>query len=186
MGPLPAEYLSVPLLAESHPYASMLDLGSKVLVGFTGHHALFITRLDGTVIDTVEIPAVRRRGVPHDLVDHYRKPISDEDIAGLGSSLMALHQMPSKEIAAAYMDVSFVDNLTTAEGYVSVLSADLKRACVDVPLHFAKDGRPTIAFRGDTLYALEQRVQSSTTSTTTIRSYVIDTSGCDWMPVQEN
>jgi hypothetical protein len=137
-------------------------------------------------MDTVEIPAVRRRGVPRDLVDHYRKPISDQDIAGLGSSLMALHEMPSKEVAAAYMDVSFVDNLTTAEAYVSVLSPDLKSACVDVPLHFGKDGRPTIAFRGDTVYTLEQRVQSATTSTTMIRSYVIDTSRCDWMPVQKN
>lgn len=182
LGRVPAEYERSPILMEAHPYATLVRTGDTLLVGYTGHRALFLARLDGTVFDTVEVPAVRRRGVPRDIVERFAKPLENEQIASMVSALVAMHRLPSGDIALMHLDVTVDERLITADGFLSVLSRDLARACVDLPFRFQKDGRPVVAFRGDTLLVLEQKIVSSTRAESFVRSYRVDTSGCDWIP----
>jgi hypothetical protein len=183
-GRLPREYEESPILSEAHPYATMARTGDTLLVGYTGHPGLFLTRLDGTVFDTVEVPAARRRGVPHDIVKRFAKPLENDEIASMVSALIAMHRLPSGEVALMHLDVTAEGRLITADGFLSVLSRDLARACVDVPFRFGRDGRPVVAFRGDTLFVLEQKIVSGTRAETFVRSYRVDTSGCTWIPTR--
>jgi hypothetical protein len=183
LGPFPAEYLESPLLKEWEPYATLLRLDDRFLLGFTGHPALFLTRLDGTVVVTVEIPVARRRGVPHDQTERHKSDPKVEEVAAMQSALVALHQQSSKEIAVVYSDITWQGRTITANPYISLISPDFSKACVDLPLATTKDGAPQFAFRGDTLVLLEQRVTGGAKAVTVARSYLIDAAGCDWVPV---
>ncbi|MET0400306.1 MAG: hypothetical protein ABW277_26185 [Longimicrobiaceae bacterium] len=183
LGTLPMEYVKSPILLESHPYATMLRTGDTILLGYTGHRALFLLDPGGAVFDTVEVPAVRRRGVPEDILERFSEPLENDEIASMGSALVALHRLPGGEVAAFYLDVTVDGRLITADGFLSVLSPDFRSACVDIPFEFRRDGRPVVAFRGDTLFTLEQRIVSETRAVSSVRSYRIDTSRCRWLPV---
>lgn len=181
-GRLPREYEQSPILLEAHPYATMARTGDTLLVGFTGHRGLFLTRPDGTVFDTVVVPAARRRGVPADMLERFAKPMENDEIASMVSALVAMHRLPSGDIALMHMDVATEGRLITATGFLSVLSRGLDRACLDIPFRFQQDGRPVVAFRGDTLLVLEQKIVSETRAETFVRSYRVDTTGCRWVP----
>jgi len=185
-GEVPKEYHDSPALMELHPYATIALTADTLVFGFTGHRALFRATMDGAVFDTVEIPAVRRRGVPHDIVARFAKDprgISNEEVASMASSLVGLHALSSGEIAAVHLDVRLEGKQITADGFVSILSRDLTRACVDIPLALSKDGRPAVGFRGDTLIVVEQRIVSEERAVSYARSYRLDPSGCEWVPV---
>jgi hypothetical protein len=184
-GPLPIEYGESVQLMDVHPYATLAHLGDRVLVGFTGHPDLFLLRRDGSVADTIAVPVARRRGVPDDMVKRFSKPVSREEAAAMLSGLMALHRLPSGEAAVMYLDLTVDGELITGNGYLSVLGADLAAACVDLPLEFSQDGRPTVAFRGDTLFVLEQRLASNTSAVTQIKWYRVNTAACQWVPLNE-
>jgi hypothetical protein len=186
LGRVPRPYEESPALMDFHPYATLARSGDTLLVGLTGHQPILLARPDGTLLSTVDLPAVRRRGVPEDIAQRFaRNPrrISNEQVASMGSALVALHRLPSGEIAAVHLDVTLRDKLITADGYVSVLSRDRTRACADTGIPLQKDGRPAVAFRGDTLIVVEQRVVAATRAVTHARWYHVDTSACRWVPV---
>jgi hypothetical protein len=185
-GPVPPSYRAAPSLMAEHGYATLARSGDTIFVGLTGSQEIHLARPDGTPIGTVDIPAVRRRGVPADIVERFRRTpvtLTNAEIASMGSSLVALHRLPSGEVGAVHLDVTLTEKLLTAEGFVSILSGDRTRACPDTPIPLARDGRPAVAFRGDTLVVVEQRVVSATRAVTLARRYRVDTSQCAWRPV---
>ncbi|HXH07024.1 MAG TPA: hypothetical protein VNI83_10585 [Vicinamibacterales bacterium] len=184
LGPIPAEYRASNLLADAHPYAVVARVARGFLVGFTGHPALFVTDAQGAVRDTIELPAIRRRGVPHDILHRFARPLPDPEIASMVSALSALQPLRSGLLAAVHLDVTVEEGLITADGFVSVLTPDLRQACVDAPFRGSRDGRPVVAFRGDTLLVLEQRVGSAPRATTIVTAYRIDASRCHWIAVR--
>lgn len=184
-GRVPQTYEQSPALMDFHPYATLARAGDRLFVGLSGHPMILVTRLDGTVIDSIAIPAVRRRGVPNDIVRRFeRNPrgISNEEVASMASALIALHRLPGGELAAVHLDVTLNGKVITAEGFVSIVSADGGRACADTPVPLYKDGRPAVAFRGDTLIVVQQRVVSDTRAETVVQRYRVDTSACQWAP----
>jgi hypothetical protein len=183
-GPIPAEYLSSPLMMEVHPYVSSAAVDRGILLGFTGHPDLFLTTPGGAVLDTVAVPRERRRGVPRDLVQRFASDPSNEEIAAMGSALVLLSRLPSGEVAATHLDLTLDGTDVSAEGYVTVLSADLEAACVDARIPLSGTGRPVFAFRGDTLLVLEQRLAAGDAESV-LRSYRLDTAGCTWRPTAE-
>jgi hypothetical protein len=68
-----------------------------------------------------------------------------------------------------------------ADVYLSVLSADLRTACLDGPVPVAGQLQPREAIAGDTLFVLDRRLHPAGTMESWIVLYVIDTSGCDWV-----
>ncbi|HYR09762.1 MAG TPA: hypothetical protein VEQ60_18445 [Longimicrobium sp.] len=180
LGPLPAQFGESRQLMLSNPYASTALLGDTLLVGFTGHGGLFMTRRDGTVLDTLTVPVLRRRGVPADIVQRFTRSLSDAEIAGMASALVALHRRPDGGIAVVHYDVDIVDRTITAKGYLSLVSSDRRRVCADVPIPFGTDGRPTVAFAGDTLYALETHLRESARAENVLKAYPLRDVRCAW------
>ncbi len=100
----------------------------------------------------------------------------------MSSVLVALNRTSTGEIVAVYLDYVLKGAIATASGFVSVVSSDRSRACPDLELALSPDARPIIAFVGDTLLSLEQRVVAER-AVSVIRRYAIDTRECQWLAV---
>jgi hypothetical protein len=72
---------------------------------------------------------------------------------------------------------------TIGRSFVSVLSSDLSRACVDGLVPSSSAGYPRLQLHNDTLYQLEQDLVpgSSSRVQTLIRKFIIDISKCVWL-----
>ena len=115
---------------------------------------MFVLNMRGEVIDTADIPVVRRKGVPPDL----RELIDIEDIPFReqledSSSLRQLFPRPGGGFLFTHHDDTVLKMepmpVLTAKVWVGILSPDLSKACVDalVPRDF--EIRPMETFRRD-------------------------------------
>ena len=91
--------------------------------------------------------------------------------------LIALHRGP-QGVVAVHFDYTLQGSLPTARAFVSLLAPDLRRGCIDAPLEVSQDARPLVAFRGDTLFVLEQEIVADEKSVTRITPYVVSAAGC--------
>ena len=179
----PAAYFESPQLAAIHTFAPIERWSDTILVGYTGHHALYVADGSGALRDSLVPPAVHRRGVPVDLGARFaRGGLTPEQEASMSSVLAGVHHTPSGAILLVHLDYVIRGTAPTATGYVSVLSPDLRRACVDARLDLSQDARPVIGFLGDTIYTLEQHVAVENRASTVVRKYTIDSDGCSWRP----
>jgi hypothetical protein len=160
--PLPAPYRASRHLAETMPYATAALLGDTVLFGLAADGDLFLVGMDGTLLDTVRVPAERRRGVPADVVRRFAADPDNAEIAAMVSVPVALHRLSDGRIAVLHQDLSVEGQTLTAQPFLSILSADRRTACADLPLPPATEGRPVAAFAGDTLLSLETRLRGGT------------------------
>jgi hypothetical protein len=77
-----------------------------------------------------------------------------------------------------------------AEYYVTLLSPDLTRACVDRPLILGERAHALFASAGDTLFALQQRVAEGTPASKPhaeiwVKRVLVGPKGCDWIPIED-
>lgn len=191
LGAIPAEYVeSVQQgfwrFAASKHHGALAVSERWILRGWAGLDRLFELDRDGAVLDSVEIPAVRRRGVPpniRELLDVQR--IGLRQRIELAAYLRQLHRLPDGSFAFTHHEQRVLKlepmPVLAADVYVGVLSPDLERACVDTKLHVSPDARPMETFRGDTLFLLDRRITEGERLETWIVLYRIDTSRCDWL-----
>jgi hypothetical protein len=66
---------------------------------------------------------------------------------------------------------------------VSVLSADLGRACVDARLPLSEDAKPAIGFEGQKLLVLDQALTDDLDVAPYLLRIDVDASECAWTPV---
>lgn len=189
--PLPEMYMEsargIGRFASFRPHGTLTLWADTLLVGMGGTNALTLSDTRGTVLDTVSIPAIRRRGVPANVLEIFQNVRStQQDIFEASSALRHVHRLPAGNFALVHHDSHLEGRLPggliTATIYVSVLSADRKRACVDTLLPASKDARPIHGFRGDTLFHLDRRIVDDERLETRIELYRITTDGCDWLP----
>lgn len=182
--PLPAPYRASKHLALTMPYATAALLGDTILFGLAADGDLFLARMDGTLLDTVRIPAVRRRGVPADVVRRLAEDPDNAAIAAMLSVPVALHRLSDRRIAVLYQDLTVEGETLTAEPFLSILSPDLRTACADLPLPRAADGRPVAAFAGDTLLSLETRLRGGTRAEHVLTRYDLAAIRCEMRRVR--
>lgn len=186
VGAVPAEYAQG--LAHAFPYSVALRGDDGLLVGYSGHHRMFVHHDDGRV-DSIPVPSRLRRGVPPDLLA--RAMAGEYREAGLGmenfvSSLHRAARTANGALALVHYDVTFDQSApnepAAVDAWLTVLDPALERACTDARIPLAERSLPSLAFRGDTLYALEQ-VVGDEGATPVLRAYLMSTDGCEWMEV---
>lgn len=182
MVPLPREYRESQPLAGVYSSVLVVPWSDTLLVGFSGLDELHVATQAGAVVDIVSLPIGARRGVPDDIVQRMRKMQWPEMISA-ASALFGLARLPDGRFAAVHLDQVVSGSSFTADGYVSVLSADRRSACVDGVLPLGKDTSPRVLFRGDTLFVLQQRLAEAERAETSITGYLLKTDGCRWVPV---
>ncbi|MCY3676014.1 MAG: hypothetical protein OXH66_00265 [Gemmatimonadetes bacterium] len=163
-----------------------------MLFGMGGTNEVYVATWDGEVIDTVHLPNVRRRGVPHDAqarIDDVANPSTTfNERMEMVSVLSGLYVMSEGATVFIHHDIEVVGEPPMVELlatiHASVLSRDRRTACVDGPVEFANEMRVVHSVARDTLYLLDRTLnEAEDTMMTWIRRYAIDTSACDWLPV---
>lgn len=140
----------------------------------------------------VDLPTRLRRGTPLDLVErHMQAFATKKPFQYLGSLAGSLQRLSDGSLAVLNVDLDLPPgergkpppDPTNVRYYVSVVSADDEQACLDGVLPFTSDAvMPIPSFAGDTLLALSRRVVGETELRTVLYRYLIDTTGCQWVP----
>jgi len=191
MGVLPDEYLAS-VNSTNWSYATLFSLsslaysGGRFLQGWSGLDEMFVLNMRGEVIDTADIPVVRRKGVPSDLrerIDIERIPYREQ--LENGSNLRQLFPRPGGGFLFTHHDDTALKMepmpMLTARVWVGILSPDLSEACVDAAVPRDFDIRPMETFRGDTLFVLERRIDDAERLQTRILTHLVSDEGCDWL-----
>lgn len=188
--PLAGEYLASAAsggrFASFHPYGNLTGWADTLLVGMSGLDELLVVNGDDEVLDSLRIPAARRRGVPHDIEEIFRNPPSARALFEGSSATRGLHRLPDGAFALVHHDSNLEGELPagpiTVDMYVSVLSRDRAQACLDAPVPVSRDDRPVQGFRGDTIFVLDRSITEAGELGTRIFMWRIDAFGCDWVP----
>lgn len=179
--PVPSEY------AESfEAMVSMVSvvtlLTDTIVYGVSAQPGLFLARRDGSVFDTITIPAVARRGVPADIVQRFAKRMEEPE--AIASILVAVHRLSDGRLAVVYQDFAQEGGEPSWATYLSIVSADFQRACADLFLHAGPGGRPVIGFAGDTLLTLITRLRANDDAENVVFRYDLAGLDCVWRPIR--
>ena len=73
-----------------------------------------------------------------------------------------------------------------ATAYITLITGDLRHACVDGRVDAPSEARPVIALHGDTLYVVDQRAGETGANggpSTQVRRFIVSDATCEWLPV---
>ncbi len=184
----PAEYFSHPEL-RSFSTAHAAAWSDSMLVGFSGVPYVVRYSRSGTPVDTAWIPWVRRRGFPPGWLEVFApgKKVTLQAMVGAFSFLSGLWRRPDGTFLLWHqenaIDESFREPRFSGTAHLSLLSADLQRACVDAAVLFPGTDLPRLTIHGDTLYSLDQVTNPGlTTVVSVVRRHLISATGCRWLP----
>jgi hypothetical protein len=117
---------------------------------------VYIATSDGTLRDSLVVPRAHRRGVPS--VARQATLRDPSAVAAASSIPWALGALSDGRLVAVFADGEVRANTLGGKVYVSVLSRGGGASCPDVPLPSDGHELPRIAFDGDQMLVLEQRV----------------------------
>lgn len=143
----------------------------------------------GEFVGVVDVPSRLRRGIPEDLVERHRRLASSgKRFEYIGSLTASLALLSNGSVAVLALDMDFIPgeggsrpHFVNLRYFLSVISADLSKACVDAELPYQSDAdMPIPTFSGDTIVTLLRLIEGDNRLRTTVRKYVISTDDCDW------
>ena len=182
--PFPGPYRASPPLAGIYTIVALDAWQDTVIAGYSGTNEIVVMDTAGHELDHFDLPVARRKGVTEEGLRKFSEPGTPfPDMFSALSGLFQLHRLSSGQVAAVHMDQLLDGNAIESVPFVSLISADRKRACVDgvIPLHGG--GHPFTLFRGDTLLITEQEAQAEPVRTV-IHRYLISAEGCAWVPIR--
>jgi hypothetical protein len=176
VGTIPAEFTQSEPLAGIYTGVEVAAWGDTVLAGYEGLNRLTLFRGDGTPIRSVRVPVRTRRGELPNIVQAMQRLDFPAQFSA-NSVLFRLERLPSRNFALVHYDQAIDGSLITARVYLTLLSPDFSHACVDREIPVSRDAQPYTAFRGDTLYVVQQEVKEERARTFVDR-YLIDEDAC--------
>jgi hypothetical protein len=181
--PLPAEYVQSEPLRGTYALAFAAPWADSALVGFAAGPYLVVVDRGGAVRDSVALPVARRRGIPDGIVRELAGPRFDA--AALFrrlSGLYGLSRTADGHFVAVHIDPELHGgNRITGRLFVSLLSPDRTRACVDREIPVSQVSQPVVALQGDSIFVVEQQVKGESGSATTVATWRVTPEGCDWI-----
>jgi hypothetical protein len=165
-----------------------------MLVAFGGVEYLVRYRLDGTPLDTIQVPVCRRHGSPSEVLDRWfrtppRTSEEQEEFSRNGesriSALLGLWRFADGRVMVWYQDARMdPGRILRGTAYLSVLTPDLQWACVDAELAAPASGRSRVGVHRGDVFLLDQVVDESGVVPrvqSVLRRYALDTSRCRWL-----
>ena len=183
-GPLPSSFTEGGPVGGIFPRVSMASWADTLMVGFEPTNVIQVLDGNGDLVEALEIPRVRRRGVPEQLQERLLEAMQGYYPAVFGtlSSLQGLQRLSDGTTALIHFDSRPEDPPVSSEAFLSILANDRQSACVDTSIPLGPDARPIINFKADTLLVLEQVVGDGFDVATIIARYLIDKNPCRWIP----
>lgn len=189
---LPDAYARFPMLSY-WDHTSVLDGGETLLVAFGGVEYLVRYERSGTPIDTVWVPACRRQGSPEEIVAQAFRAMARtaeeqarvQDMQLKISGLLGSWRLSDGRILVWYQDPRNGPGGTfLSRAYLSVLSPDLRRACVDAELSGPGSDKAILSVHNDQVHLLDQVIlpgESRNSVQSVIRRYSVVTDDCLWV-----
>jgi hypothetical protein len=183
LAPLPQSFQYGGPVGGIFPRVSMTRWKDSLLVGFESNDTLLVLAPNGRVVERVTIPHQRRRGIPSDLQAHLLVAMRKDytKVFGVLSALRGMYRLPSGATALVHYDSRPGKLPASSDVFLSVVSADRTRACVDASVPLGPDPHPVIAFKADTLLVLDQQLRDGLDVATFIARFTVDTSTCRWV-----
>jgi len=183
IGQQPEGFRSLAALAGTHTLTSLALVQDAVLIGVSGLDSLYLHDARGGERQRAAwLPAIRRRQLPAEM-DRLRRefdtPRPPDQIFALSSFLLGLQPLSSGDILVLHMDQDRVGQGIVSRPFVSLVSGDLRRACLDTPVPIQSESRIAAGFDGDNLLLLAQSSATGTIRTELFRFRISD-AGCDW------
>lgn len=187
----PQEYSTYPGLRDFGGTAMAL-WGDTMMVGHDGVNYVVIYTMQGVPLDTIDLPTRVRRGVSQAALSLFargRQPTVQEE-AGAISFLVQMWRLPNGETLLWHQQNRIEQYGERykffGQDFLTLLSADRKRACVDASITFPGSEWPRLSVHGDTVLALDQIMagKDSTRGVTVIRRYQIADGRCTWLAIQ--
>lgn len=178
---LPREFFDLPGL-KINSGVVVARRADDVIVGFSALEALLRIVPGQAVPDTLLVPVRARRGVRRGRLERHGG--DTHELVNRASKLVLLDQTSAGEILLVHFDSEYLESgrLQTTV-YVSVVSADLQRACVDGRVDAPSLQMPNPYFSADTLWIQTAHVEQGKPRYAAT-AYVIDTSACEWLPIE--
>lgn len=171
----------VALAARSSGYLALSPADSAVVV----------LRDDGSVRGYVDVPRRLRRALPADAEARYQTMLDESPprLELLAPMTMGLHRRPGGGYIVVHFD-GVAELLGDLEGFayhdtvywVTLLSEDLARACVDGRLPAAPEDLVRPLFVGDTIVLYVRGEDPSGQPQGVLRRYLVSDDGCAWQP----
>lgn len=190
---LPSEYARYHML-KSWADAKVLQQGDTLVAAFGGLDVIVRYTSGGAETDTFHVPTCVRRGTPPPVLDEWfrRVPKSYEDLQEIGkhtdnaiSALLGMWRLGDGSFLVWYQDPIWESDGKILKGiaYLSLLSPDLSRACVDGKMEAPGINRVRLTLQGDTIAVLDQIIgeQGEGKVRSVIRRYRIDQADCTWL-----
>lgn len=159
LGKLPAVFAPSNRFANIYGFIPLAEFGDSVAY-FTGESDyLRIADSAWNVSDSIHIPRRIRRGAPKVIDTTMGKGRTIYDVMSQLSNPYALHQLSGARFAVLHVDFSIRNNVPMGSVFLTVVSKRGVPRCIDIPLpvHDANT-IARVAFRGDTLFVLDQYV----------------------------
>jgi len=185
-GSMPGKLLSEANIVTLYGWPEVIPIDSGFIAVFPTEAGMRLLDRNGSPLASVLVPAARRRGDPPDLIEqHHRLESNGEKFRYLGSAPAGLRRLSSGAIAVFSLDL---DRSYRPRGieyklqayYLSLVSPDLNRACVDGRIPIESDGVSIPILVGDTLFMLSRRVSGNNRVRTAVYAFSISDKGCDW------
>jgi hypothetical protein len=152
---------------------------------------LVLNRSRGT-FDTVRVPARHRRGASRDsLARHFGPKFRFDHAVNSISLLEGAWRLGDGQLLLVHYDSEARMEGKRLAGlggraFATILSPDLRMACLDGVVPTARDARPFFAVQGDTLLVLEQLVPDGQGAgvRTVVKRYGVSANACDWIPIR--
>lgn len=190
--PVPVEYSDFPGLM-SFSSASFAAWDDSLLVGYAGVDYLLRYGRGSTIPDTFWVPARVRTGFVPESLAAFRSGSGaslDREARAI-SGLHGLWRLEDGSFLLWYQDntaqpVGRGDWSLSGTAYLTLVSPDLQRACIDTEIDFPGTDWPRFGFSRDTLLGLDQvgLPTDSFALRTVIRKYTVSSIGCDWRTVR--
>lgn len=189
---LPSQYDEYPVLS-SWDDIRIAGWADTLVVAFGGVDYLVRYDTSGVPRDTAWVPSCRRQGSPPEILERgFRaRPRSAEEQEAMDqivtriSGLLGMWRLSDGQFLVWYQDPRWeTGRILRSTAYLSVLSPDLSRACVDAQLSAPGSGRTHLAMADDQVLLLDQVVSGRGPSPevrSVVRRYRIDTTRCKWL-----
>jgi hypothetical protein len=183
--PVPSDYMHSQALSSIFDGVFLEPRFQHLVYTFGAVNELYI-RADGGSADAVEIriPAVRRKGVPYNVVSKFaRRGTSFAEIFSAVSVTFGLERIDEHRAALVHFDQKIKDRLISARPFVSIVAFDTKQACVDGVVPVAPGIQPVVVLRADTVYVIEHTAAGNSAHTS-VKKYRIADDECTWIGVE--
>lgn len=184
IGPAHAMFSRVPPASSLFGQNEVLVTGDTVATAFEISNHLYLHRVDGTALDSLELPRTSRAGAQTALLERVvaTDPSSAYPALYQSSLPLALGRLSSGAFVLITADPAMVNGRATGVMHASLADFDRRAACVDIALPVPTDPLPRAEIHDDELYVLAQHVADDDQVLTVVHVYRINPSACEWTP----